>query len=203
VVAETTTLAGGQYTAKVIETDGTVSTLADSSAANITHVWINQSGLVAGIRTLGYASQDLFYALPGGAATRVLSTGDLLNGGTIENLAGTSEMNESGQLTIFSQLTVPPPYPTRQIVFRVDPVLPPAISGMSPDNGPVGTTVTITGSGFEGASAVTFGGSKSGFTLLSPTSISAVVPKGAKDGFIVVSATGGSATSTSTFDVMK
>lgn len=201
VVAETTSSAGGQYTVKLIETDGTVSTLADSAAANVTNVWINQAGLVAGIRGFADSSYELFYALPGGAATRVLGTGESLNGGTILNITGTSEMNEAGQLTIFSQLNVPVPYPVRQIVFRVDPVLPPAISGMAPDNGPVGTAVTITGTNFGGATAVAFNGTSSNFNVVSATQITATVPVGATSGPLSVTTPAGAATSTTAFTV--
>jgi polyvinyl alcohol dehydrogenase (cytochrome) len=56
---------------------------------------------------------------------------------------------------------------------------PPAITGVSPSKGPVagGTTVTITGANFTGASAVAFGSTNAkSFTLVSSTSITAVSP---------------------------
>jgi alpha-tubulin suppressor-like RCC1 family protein len=58
----------------------------------------------------------------------------------------------------------------------------PAVSGVSPSRGPSagGTKVTITGSSFEGASAVHFGANAATtFTVESPETISAVAPAGA------------------------
>jgi IPT/TIG domain len=71
----------------------------------------------------------------------------------------------------------------------------PAVAGVSPRQGPVGgaTTVTITGSGFTGAGAVTFGSTAAAsFTVDSPTKITALSPghtAGVVD--VTVSASGG------------
>lgn len=76
----------------------------------------------------------------------------------------------------------------------------PAITGFSPPNGPIGTRVTITGSGFTGASKVSFGAKNATvFTVNSGTQITATVPSGAVTGKIKVITTGGTATSTGTF----
>jgi hypothetical protein len=56
---------------------------------------------------------------------------------------------------------------------------PPSVTGVSPVSGPIagGTSVTITGSGFTGATAVAFGGAAaSSFTVNSATSITATSP---------------------------
>ncbi|WP_237539814.1 MULTISPECIES: IPT/TIG domain-containing protein [unclassified Streptomyces] len=58
----------------------------------------------------------------------------------------------------------------------------PVVSGVSPAQGPVsgGNTVTLTGTGFTGTTAVTFGAvPATSFTVVSPTQITAVVPAGA------------------------
>lgn len=56
----------------------------------------------------------------------------------------------------------------------------PHITSFTPSNGISGTTITITGSNFTGASAVSFGGiAASSFTVVSPTLITAVVASGA------------------------
>jgi uncharacterized repeat protein (TIGR03803 family) len=83
------------------------------------------------------------------------------------------------------------------LTFKVLPV----ITSFTPTAGPVGTKVTITGSGFIGATKVTFGGVKAiSYTVHSGTQITATVPIGAKTGNIAVTTLGGSA-SKGTFTV--
>ncbi|MCR5861314.1 IPT/TIG domain-containing protein [Flavobacterium sp. J372] len=64
----------------------------------------------------------------------------------------------------------------------------PAISSVFPATGPVGTVVTITGSGFQtgaGISSIKFGGvSAASFIVISDTSLKAVVPANANNGSI-------------------
>lgn len=67
----------------------------------------------------------------------------------------------------------------------------PSISGISPDSGATGATILLSGSGFTGATAVTFGGTPAGsFTVLSDSMISAVVGVGATGTVSVATATG-------------
>ncbi|MEZ5173132.1 MAG: hypothetical protein R2850_06425 [Bacteroidia bacterium] len=66
------------------------------------------------------------------------------------------------------------------------------ISSFSPLTGPAGTHVTITGTGFSGATSVTFNGlAASSFTIESSTEIDAVVPVGANTGLVRVADSGG------------
>jgi hypothetical protein len=80
---------------------------------------------------------------------------------------------------------------------------PPIFTGFSPTSGPVGTSVTINGSNFAGASQVQFNGHPATSILVngSGTQITANVPSGATDGQIFVATPGGSDTSSASFDV--
>ncbi len=69
----------------------------------------------------------------------------------------------------------------------------PTISSFTPTTASAGTTVTITGTGFTGATAVSFGGvAATSYTVVSATSITAVVGSGAS-GSISVTTGGGTA----------
>ena len=70
---------------------------------------------------------------------------------------------------------------------------PPSISGLNTTSGPVGTSVTITGTNFgasQGTSTVTFNGTAAGATGWSNTSIIVQVPSGATTGNVVVTVGG-------------
>lgn len=63
------------------------------------------------------------------------------------------------------------------------------VSGINPTSGAPGTTVTITGSGFNGitaANGVSFSGVNANYTVLNDSTISATVPLGAIDGPITI-----------------
>jgi len=69
----------------------------------------------------------------------------------------------------------------------------PTISSLSPTSGPVGTSVTITGTNFgssQGSSVVTFNGVASASSNWSATSITVPVPAGASTGNVVVTVNG-------------
>jgi uncharacterized protein (TIGR03437 family) len=78
---------------------------------------------------------------------------------------------------------------------------PPTVSGFSPTSGSVGTSVTISGSNFTGASAVRFNGTSASFTVNSASQITATVPSGASTGPISVTTSAGTGTSSSSFTV--
>ena len=85
-------------------------------------------------------------------------------------------------------------------VFLLDPV--PAVTLFAPTAGPVGTPVTITGSGLAGATAVTFDGvAATAVSLDSDTQVTAAVPSGATSGPIAVTTPGGTAPSAAGFTV--
>ncbi len=79
----------------------------------------------------------------------------------------------------------------------------PTITSFNPASGcsGAGTTVTIDGTNFNGASAVNFNGTSASFSIVSNTQISAVLPAGATTGVITVVTAGGTATSATSFTV--
>lgn len=72
----------------------------------------------------------------------------------------------------------PNQFPIWQISLPFAPyVTAPTVSGLTPTSGPAGTEVTITGSGFEGATGVFFGGvAATAFTVVSDATITAIAP---------------------------
>jgi hypothetical protein len=77
----------------------------------------------------------------------------------------------------------------------------PTILSFLPSSGPVGTPVTILGTGFTGASSVAFAGEPATFDVISDIEIDAVVPAGAGTGPISLTTPGGVATSVLDFTV--
>lgn len=81
--------------------------------------------------------------------------------------------------------------------FRVSP----RIDSFYPGYGVVGTSVSIAGSGFTGASAVSIGGASAIFQVDSATQITAIVPSNGRSGTIQVTTANGTAISTETFTI--
>jgi hypothetical protein len=77
----------------------------------------------------------------------------------------------------------------------------PALTSFVPATGPVGTGVTITGTNFTGATAVSFGGRAATFTVSNSGTVTTTVPFGASTGSITVTTLDGSATSAASFTV--
>lgn len=91
-------------------------------------------------------------------------------------------------------------------VLTIVPPLPPptgvTITDFNPKAGPAGTSVIITGAGFDNAAVVTFNGATASRTVNSATQITAIVPTGASTGLIRVDeGLAGSATSALSFTV--
>jgi uncharacterized repeat protein (TIGR03803 family) len=78
----------------------------------------------------------------------------------------------------------------------------PTISGFAPTSGPIGTVITINGTGLTQATKVTLGGMKvTTFTVNSDSMVTATVPSGAITGRIVITSPGGTGASSGTFTV--
>jgi hypothetical protein len=102
----------------------------------------------------------------------------------------------NGTITV----TTPTGTATSTASFSVAASPTPVLNTVAPATGPIGTPVSLTGTGFTGASAVTFGGQASTFTVVSDSQITATVPSGAASGNVVVTTPGGS-TSPQTFTI--
>ncbi|WFB05683.1 IPT/TIG domain-containing protein [Streptomyces sp. LX-29] len=133
---------------------------------------------------------------PGAGGTTVAILGSGFNGATSVRFGA----NQATSFTVVSdhvitavtppgsgvvQVTVTTPRGTSNgfpyIYYAVNPVPPPVIAAVVPSSGPAagGNTVTITGSGFTGATAVVFGlNPATSFTVISDNLITAVVPAG-------------------------
>ncbi|GAA4384167.1 IPT/TIG domain-containing protein [Hymenobacter koreensis] len=82
------------------------------------------------------------------------------------------------------------------------PVPAPTVTSFTPTSGPEGTVVTITGTDFNGATAVAFNGTAATtFSVTNATTISATVPAGATTGSIAVTTPSGTGTSAASFTV--
>lgn len=77
----------------------------------------------------------------------------------------------------------------------------PAITSFAPTSSPVGTGVTITGTNFTGATAVSFNGAAATFTVSNSGTVTTTVPAGATTGPITVTTLDGTATSATSFTV--
>jgi uncharacterized repeat protein (TIGR03803 family) len=77
----------------------------------------------------------------------------------------------------------------------------PTITSFTPPSGPVGTTVTITGTGLAQTTSVTFNKRTAAISGTSDKQVIVTVPAGATTGRIAITTNGGSATSTTSFTV--
>lgn len=109
------------------------------------------------------------------------------------------------------KVIVPPGAITGKIVVTIangctaisasDFIAAPSLTSFSPSSGPVGSTVTLTGLNFTGATQVRFKKALAQFTVVNNEAIRATVPIGAKTGFITVVNPAGSARSSTSFTV--
>ena len=175
--------------------------------------------LAAGVLTMG-ASAALAAAptvsaispTSGPAGTRVVITGTGLSGASSVRLGGkeaTFTLDSPTQITAAVpegiakgrvRVATPAGVARSATVFTL---LKPAVSFFAPTSGVKGTSVTITGTGFLGATSVRFGGHEANFTVDSATQISAIVPADAVSGLIRVAIGASVAKSDSKFTVGK
>ncbi len=76
------------------------------------------------------------------------------------------------------------------------------VTSFTPTCGPVGTSVTITGTGFTGADGVVFNGTHAAtWSIVNDTTATAIVPAGAVTGYVLVSTPGADVSSSTSFTV--
>jgi hypothetical protein len=138
----------------------------------------------------------------GPAGTTVTVTGTDFTGTTSVRLNGVPVTNLNVVNATTITFTVPNNATTGNVVvttgggasngvlFTVIPA--PAITAMSPATGPVGTVVTLTGTGLTGTTAISINGvAVTNFTVVNGTTITFTVPTGATTGNVVVTTAGG------------
>jgi uncharacterized repeat protein (TIGR01451 family) len=111
-----------------------------------------------------------------------------------------------GQITATASVTADQPDPNTANnnatqTTNINPSAPPTISSFSPGSGPVGTSVTITGTNFFSTSTVRFNSVNASFTTTTNTSITALVPSGATTGVITIINASGTTNSSASFTV--
>ncbi len=160
-------------------TAGTGVTITGTALGNATAVSFNGTAATITSNT----DTQIVTPVPTGATT-----------GTISVTTGGGTATSTSVFTVTTTTPTPTPTPT--------PAAAPTVTGFAPTSGAVGTSVTITGTGFTGASGVSFGGTAAAsFAVNSDTQITASVPTGATTGTIAVTTTAGTSTSTGTFTV--
>ncbi len=181
------------------------------------------AGLLVGLLALPSALADAgptissFTPICGPVGTNVDVNGNNFQGATHVTFNGV-EASVSVQSGHLIKTTVPTGATTGKIVVVTDDgsatsaddftvssscASAPTISSFSPSSGQVGTSVTINGTGFTGATAVKFGGVSAGTFSVNGagTRITAIVPSGAVTGKITVTTPGGTVTSATNFTV--
>jgi hypothetical protein len=149
----------------------------------------------------------------GSAGTTVTISGSGFTGATAVKFNGTTAsfaVNSASQITATVpsgassgtiSVTTPGGTTASSSSFSVTTSKAPSITSFSPGSGGVGTTVTISGSGFTGATAVKFNGTTASFAVNSASQVTATVPSGASSGKISVTTSGGTAASSSSFSI--
>ena len=150
----------------------------------------------------------------GPVGTSVSINGTNLNGATSVTFNGTpagfsvngsTQINTSvpgGATTGKIKVTTPNGTATSATHFVVTSSAGPTITSFNPTFGPVGTSVTITGTHFTGVTQVKFAGVLASFSFNSDTQVTATVPAGATTGKITLMTPAGSASSPTAFSVV-
>jgi uncharacterized repeat protein (TIGR03803 family) len=153
---------------------------------SLVNVRSGKEGSQVGILGQGFTSASVV-KFGGTAATTKTLTGSTFILATVPAgaLTGTVTVT-TGSTTVATKAT-----------YKITPTL----KTFTPSSGPVGTSVTITGTGLLQTTKVAFNKISAAFKVNSDTQITATVPTGATTGKIVVTTKGGSVTSSTNFTV--
>ncbi|MFG2191694.1 IPT/TIG domain-containing protein [Streptomyces sp. NPDC048639] len=113
---------------------------------------------------------------------------------TVNSDTQITAVSPPGSGTVGVTVTTPGGISSQFVPYTYVAVPAPVLNSLSPSSGPAagGTVVTLTGSGFTGATAVKFGTALSPtFTLVSPTQINATAPPGSGTVAVTVTTPGG------------
>jgi DNA/RNA endonuclease G (NUC1) len=138
------------------------------------------------------------------ATTRVIAikmpnTSGIRNNSWAQYLTSPSQIQADTGYTFFTAL---PDNVAMVLRAKVDGQSTPQFATISPTSGQTGSTVVITGTGFTGATGVSFGDVAAFFVVNSDTQITATVPAGARSGSVKVSTPGGPFISAASFTVI-
>jgi hypothetical protein len=167
------------------------------------------NGTIGGIHALAAGTAGAqFTTFPG---YKLISTGTTASGnGTFANNSNSTLADYNGTdatgATPAASLTFGQPNNATNAIFinnlRASSPTAPTITNFTPTSGPVGTSVTITGTNFASNATVSFNGTAStSVTFNSASSLTAIVPAGATTGPISVQSNGENATSSNSFTV--
>lgn len=192
---------GGSLAAPTVASDTQLTAIVPSHALGTVNVQVNGPGGTSPVVAAGQFTYTAVGAAPvvtsvapssGVSGTTVTINGSGFTGATSVNIGGTlvsptvfsdsvltatAPAHAPGIVTI--QVTTPlgtsPVVAAGQFTYIVVGGTP-AITNVSPSIGVAGTTVTITGSGFTGATSVLFGNTLASPTVISDTQISVLAP---------------------------
>jgi hypothetical protein len=180
----------------------------DPGGKSVWYRWVAPSAGAWQFTTIG-SGFDTVLAVYTGAnvgALTLIASGDDAAGGTNSRLSFVAVAGSTYHIAVDgfrSQNAAAASASAGNVVLNWAPTTVPTISGFSPTSGMPGSSLSINGANFTGATAVRFGGIDATFIVNSAGLITATVPAGATTGPIEVITPNGSATSATSFSVVN